>query len=83
MSNKIVYVGLDVDDTQYHGSALNKESGELFSFRCRPTLKGLCMANHQNIYINHYVIEIMLALSARQSTISIGYWPALTSINAM
>ena len=38
---KIVYFGLDVDDTQYHGSALNKECGELLSFRCRPTLKGL------------------------------------------
>ena len=41
MKQKIVYIGLDVDDTQYHGSALNKESGELLSFRYRPTLKGL------------------------------------------
>jgi hypothetical protein len=38
MKQKIVYIGLDVDDTQYHGSALNKETGELLSFRCRPTL---------------------------------------------
>jgi hypothetical protein len=29
MKQKIVYIGLDVDDTQYHGSALNKETGEL------------------------------------------------------
>ncbi len=41
MKQKIVYVGLDVDDTQYHGSAFNKETGEILSFRCRPTLKGL------------------------------------------
>jgi len=41
MKQKIVYVGVDVDDTQYHGSAFNKETGELLSFRCRPTLKGL------------------------------------------
>ena len=41
MNGKIVYLGLDVDDTQYHGSAFSKETGELFSFRCRPTLKGL------------------------------------------
>jgi transposase len=41
MSKKIVYVGLDVDDTQYHGAALNKATGELFHFKCRPTLKGL------------------------------------------
>jgi hypothetical protein len=41
MKQKIVYIGLDVDDTQYHGSAFNKETGEILSFRCRPTLKGL------------------------------------------
>jgi hypothetical protein len=38
MKQKIVYIGVDVDDTQYHGSALNKETGELLNFRCRPTL---------------------------------------------
>jgi hypothetical protein len=32
---------LDVDDTQYHGAALNKASGELINFKCGPTLKGL------------------------------------------
>jgi len=41
MKHRIVYIGLDVNDTHYHSSALNKESGELLSFRCRPTLKGL------------------------------------------
>jgi transposase len=41
MNKKVVYVGLDVDDTQYHGAALNKATGELFNFKCRPTLKGL------------------------------------------
>jgi transposase len=34
-------VGLDVDDTQYHGSALDKDTGEVIDFKCRPTLKGL------------------------------------------
>jgi len=34
-------VGLDVDDTQYHGSALDKYTGEVIDFKCRPTLKGL------------------------------------------
>jgi transposase len=34
-------VGLDVDDTQYHGSALDKHTGEVMDFQCRPTLKGL------------------------------------------
>ena len=41
MNQNILHVGLDVDDTQYHGSAFNKETGELIDFRCRPTLKGL------------------------------------------
>ena len=41
MNKKIVHVGLDVDDTQYHGAALSKATGELIHFKCRPTLKGL------------------------------------------
>ena len=41
MNKKVVHVGLDVDDTQYHGAALNKATGELLNFKCRPTLKGL------------------------------------------
>ena len=41
MGVTIIHVGLDVDDTQYHGSAFNKDSGEVIDFKCRPTLKGL------------------------------------------
>jgi hypothetical protein len=41
VNHTIVYVGLDVDDTQYHGSALDKNTGEAIDFKCRPTLKGL------------------------------------------
>jgi transposase len=41
MNKKLIYVGLDVDDTQYHGAAFDKETGEIVSFKCRPTLKGL------------------------------------------
>ena len=41
MKRTIIYVGLDVDDTQYHGSALDKHTGEVIDFKCRPTLKGL------------------------------------------
>lgn len=41
MKQTIIYVGLDVDDTQYHGSALAKHTGEVIDFKCRPTLKGL------------------------------------------
>ena len=41
MQQTIIHVGLDVDDTQYHGSALDKRTGEVIDFKCRPTLKGL------------------------------------------
>ncbi len=41
MKQNIVRIGLDVDDTQYHGSAFNKDTGEVVDFKCRPTLKGL------------------------------------------
>ncbi len=41
MQANIIHIGLDVDDTNYHGSALDKHSGECLSFKCRPTLKGL------------------------------------------
>jgi hypothetical protein len=41
MKQKIIHIGLDVDDTQYHGAAFNKETGEVVDFRSRPTLKGL------------------------------------------
>jgi len=41
MQQTIIYVGLDVDDTQYHGSALDKNTGEVIHIKCRPTLNGL------------------------------------------
>jgi hypothetical protein len=41
MSANVVYVGIDVDDVQSHGSALDRQTGEVLSFQCRPTLKGL------------------------------------------
>ena len=41
MNQNVIYIGFDVDDTQYHGSALNTQTGEVISLKCRPTLKGL------------------------------------------
>ena len=29
MDMNVIYVGLDVDDTQHHGPALNKNTGEV------------------------------------------------------
>jgi transposase len=36
-----VYVGIDVDDVRYHGSALKPATGEMLEFHSRPTMKGL------------------------------------------
>ena len=41
MSQNVIYVGIDVDDVRYHGSALDQCTGELVDFQCRATLKGL------------------------------------------
>lgn len=41
MKQMIRYVGLDVDDTQHHGSSLNKTTGKFIDFKCRPTKKKL------------------------------------------
>ena len=41
MKQNILHIGLDIDDTQYHGSALNQPTGEILDFKCRPNLKGL------------------------------------------
>jgi hypothetical protein len=38
---KVIYVGLDLDDTHYHGSTLDKDTGDVITFQCRPTLAGL------------------------------------------
>jgi len=34
MNQNVVYVGIDVDDVHYHGSALNRHTGEVLAFRC-------------------------------------------------
>ena len=41
MNENVIYVGIDVDDVRYHGSALDRDTGEVLDFHCRPTLKGL------------------------------------------
>lgn len=41
MKQNIIYVGLGVDEPQYHGSALDKNTSEVIDIKCRPTLKGL------------------------------------------
>ena len=57
MKQNMIHIGLDVDDTQYHCAAFNKETGEVIDFKCRPTLKGLLqqldrMARHRRFSSN-------------------------------
>ena len=47
MSGNVVYVGIDVDDVQYHGSAVDRHTGEVLDFRCRSTLKGLIVQSQK------------------------------------
>jgi hypothetical protein len=37
----ILDVGLDVDDTHYHGSTWSQDTGAILPFQCRPTLEGV------------------------------------------
>ena len=41
MNAIVIFVGIDVEDVRYHGAALNRHTGEVLEFHCRPTLQGL------------------------------------------
>ncbi len=41
MSDKIIYVGVDVDDNSFTGAAFVQNSGELLEFKARPTAAAL------------------------------------------
>ena len=38
MKRNKIYAGLDVDDSQHHDSALDKNTTEFIDFKCRLTL---------------------------------------------
>ncbi len=40
MNQTVIHLGLDVDDTHYRGSAVNKHAGEVVDFKCRATFEG-------------------------------------------
>ncbi len=41
MENRVLYVGLDVDDAAFHGAIFDPIRNALRTFKCRPTVKGL------------------------------------------
>jgi hypothetical protein len=72
MNKKLIYIGLDVDDTQYHGAGFDKETGEIVSFQCRPTLKGLvCLSFPGKAVASREIRASMLAQQVAAETIDI------------
>ena len=41
MENRVLYVGLDVDDAAFHGAIFDPIRNAIRTFACRPTVKGL------------------------------------------
>ena len=70
MDRNVIYVGLDVDDTQHHGSALNKSTGEVITFQCRPTLAGLLK---QLAKLDHAFPDSSLSLCYEASLLAMPY----------
>jgi transposase len=59
----ILCVGLDVDDTAFHGCALIAKAGEILEFRCRPNIEGL-IKKLQEIGNHHSGREIRVCYEA-------------------
>ena len=38
---ELLYIGLDVDDKNFHGAGFSEETGEILEFKCKPTNKAL------------------------------------------
>lgn len=54
---KIVYVGIDVDDNAFHGAGLCLMSGEKFLFKCKPDFGVLRKKLHE-LFNNSYKIRL-------------------------
>lgn len=57
LSKKIVYVGLDVDDTAFHGTGLVLETGECFEFKCKPD-HGVLRKKIIDLFKEQYAIRL-------------------------
>ena len=56
-SNNIVYVGIDVDDTAFHGAGIVRETGELFEFKCKPD-HGVLRKKLNELFGDRYTIHL-------------------------
>ena len=62
MKQNIIHIGLDVDDTQYHGAAFNKETGEVIEF-CDPRIHDIIrtaseLNNFKPLYHSLYIYGV-------------------------
>jgi transposase len=64
---KLVNVGLDVDDTAFHGAGIDLETGEIFEFKCKADF-GALRKKLENIFGDNYEIRLCYEAS------NFGYW---------
>jgi hypothetical protein len=57
VTKKIVHVGVDVDDTVYHGKGIVLETGEFFEFKCKPDT-GVLRKKLREIFGERYEIRV-------------------------
>jgi len=73
MRQNFLHIGLDVDDIQFHGAALNQTTGEVLDFKCRPNLKGLLgqldkLASIFQAALSSYVMKRLISVTACNET---------------
>lgn len=56
-SSNILYVGLDVDDNAFHGCGLCSLTGEVYEFKCKPTLASL-LNSLNNLQSRGYELQV-------------------------
>jgi hypothetical protein len=57
LPNKIVYVGLDVYDTAFHGNGIIRETDEYFEFKCKPD-HGVLRKKLNELFKDQYTIRL-------------------------
>jgi hypothetical protein len=63
MSKKnIVYVGLGVDDTAFHGAGIIRETGEIFEFKSKPD-HGVLRKKLNELFADRYVHGVPLNIT--------------------
>lgn len=56
-TKNIIYVGLDVDDTAFHGAGIIRETGEIFEFKSKPD-HGVLRKKLNKFFADRYAIHL-------------------------